>query len=385
MDKKNILIIENESDHFIAIKKSFEPRIGRNANIFPLYLIGSETNLNNNNYLIGKITEGQYKEVFDFHKDIHLYIIDVFLVNDRDKQGLEFARYILNNRFDDFKIIIISNTGVSDELLTNHNEKITFFSKFDRGIKNWPIDLAKAVRNILKIDNLQDEKTDSQPLPQNIEPPQTNPVEETIGYKLHLAWEYIRDNTNRLIDKLIYLAFYVLLIFTTASSMWNIIMTIKGSFTKFHEDANLTELKANNTIQLDSISNSISHVIPNAAPLKDDTLILKSAEHIFLYLLPVFIIFGFFNYYKTNTRITLLDGKKQDNDNENSTKAVNLTKVLFISSIVSYVIIKIIEIVFFKQASSYSNPDDYLTTLISSGVLLLLLMIYFIFLDRKKH
>lgn len=366
METKNILIVENNTDHLTAIKRSLESKLPKHIAVFPVSLTDSENNPNNNNYLIGKITEGQYKEVFDFHKNIHLYVVDVYLVNDTDKLGLEFARYIMKNRFDDFKIVIISNNVIQDDLVTMKNDKVIFFSKFDRGIKNFPIDLAKVVINIFKIDLQLDEKQDPSQSNTTNTPTvnqKSRDAKDPISYHLHVIWEYIRDNANRLIDKLIHVAFYVLLFFTIASSMWNILLTIKGSFSKFHEDA-----KSN-----------------NIASIKDDTSILKSAEHIFLYLLPVFIIFGFFNYYKTNTRITLLGGKNQDNDNENSAKAVNLTKVLFISSIVSYVIIKVIEIVFFKQANSYNKPEDYLIILISSGLLLFLLMTYFIFLYREKH
>lgn len=76
--------------------------------------------------------------------------------------------------------------------------------------------------------------------------------------------------------------------------------------------------------------------------------------------------------------MSLLEGILDKNDEENSTKTMDLTKILFISSIISYVIIKVIENIFFENET---NPIK----LISYGGLLLMLMTYFIFLDRKKY
>ncbi|MET0394751.1 MAG: hypothetical protein ABW019_16515, partial [Chitinophagaceae bacterium] len=108
-----------------------------------------------------------------------------------------------------------------------------------------------------------------------------------------------------------------------------------------------------------------------------ETIILKKAEHIFLYLLPIFIVFGFFNYYKTNTRVYFIEGNLDSVRHEDSTKGMNMTKVLFIASLVSYVLIKTIEEIF-------SNPVNWIK-LVAAGTLLAMLMKYYLLLDKRNH
>ncbi|WP_430409288.1 hypothetical protein [Kordia sp.] len=111
--------------------------------------------------------------------------------------------------------------------------------------------------------------------------------------------------------------------------------------------------------------------------------ILEIAEHIFLYLIPIFILIGFYNYYKFDLRHKLIDkGIPRGVDKKAITDSIHLTKSLFLSSIISYVIIKSIEKIFFYTKDS--KPD--LKSLISYGVFLVILMIYAVYIQKShKH
>lgn len=113
----------------------------------------------------------------------------------------------------------------------------------------------------------------------------------------------------------------------------------------------------------------------------NETAILKVSEHIFLSLLPIFIVFGFYNYYQNNTQNKLIGKSFPRNNDESSTRTMNLTKTLFLSSIISYVMIKTIEVIFLTSMEDPYNLSKVLLALL----LLAILMVYFILFDRKPH
>lgn len=104
---------------------------------------------------------------------------------------------------------------------------------------------------------------------------------------------------------------------------------------------------------------------------------MKTAEHIYLYLLPIFIIFGFYNYYKGYIRRSLLSQEIGDLHEGSSTKAMKLTKVLFVSSVISFVLIKIIPEIFLSAPTSFR--------LISAGIFIVVLIVYFLILEKDSH
>ncbi|HEV7642924.1 MAG TPA: hypothetical protein VGO50_03200 [Pyrinomonadaceae bacterium] len=151
------------------------------------------------------------------------------------------------------------------------------------------------------------------------------------------------ENTNRnLIDPLILTLFTILLLSTTLLAGYNILSEI---FIAFKEHT--------------------------------DSAVLQLVEHIFLNLLPIFVVSGFFNYYMRSARNLILNANQGYIDDEQSAKPMNFSKILFVSSIISYVVIKIID-----TLSTTSTQAIDLTVLISYGALLLMLMLYFFFLHR---
>lgn len=188
-------------------------------------------------------------------------------------------------------------------------------------------------------------------------------------------------------DRIILSVFYSLLILTTLFALTNFFIT----FAKFGpiEWKNKSEKVTNapithNDQKENSNSNGTDHKQNQSSSennkdnssYSDDMAILKISEYIFLSLLPILIVFGFFYFYKNYARNVLLDLPIDPEHRLNATKTLSLIKILFLSSIISYVMIKIIEIILIEK-------DFRLDKTIASGVLLLVLMSYFFLLNHE--
>jgi len=195
----------------------------------------------------------------------------------------------------------------------------------------------------------------------------------------HEQWRNTHENINFYIDKAILASLYFLLLLTTSYALINVSITLfkagqKSVSVLFQQK--IPPQNANVPLQNTDPTSSINSESIKAD--KTETLVLETVEHIFLYLLPLFIILGFFHYYKNNARYSLVDKSTGTVEEESSTKSMNITKVLFVSSIISYVIIKIIEKVLIEGVI---NPIQ----LTSYGILLLLLITFYLFLIWKNH
>lgn len=103
-------------------------------------------------------------------------------------------------------------------------------------------------------------------------------------------------------------------------------------------------------------------------PQKDDfPFILEFSEHLFLYFLPIFILFGLLNYYDLEWKRLI---NKTDKPNPSAKNYLNLSKKLFFSSLLSYISIKIIEKLFFD----YSEIDHF--QMFNIGIYYIALMIF---------
>lgn len=335
----NILIVEDTALHFEIIADAITADLGHLVKLYPKNILDKERNFNDLNFLIESLQAEKFQEVIDFYKDIDMFIIDATLTPKSDTLGIKFLKFIQKKYSQNFKAIVISNTEELGQLVDTR--QFPFISKIKHGIHdNFSIVLSNTVKHQFQIG--RPDTADDTPLLQHFKK-----YIKVYGWKFafHSLWILVTKNIQRhIIDKLVLLLFYLLMIVTIIYGGYNVLHSIYEAFQN----------------------------------LKDDTMILKVAEHIFLNLLPMFIVFGFFHYYKTNIRVFLLEGNTYSVDDEFSTKTMNLTKILFISSIISYVLIKIIEEVFIHGTND-------IVRLISFGALLLILMGYFIFLDKKKH
>lgn len=94
----------------------------------------------------------------------------------------------------------------------------------------------------------------------------------------------------------------------------------------------------------------------NNFPVKDRNdsfpFILEFSEKLFLYFLPIFILFGLLNFYE-------LEWKRQINQsnkpNPLAEKNLSLSKKLFFSSVLSYLSLKIIDLLIFNFEKVINN------------------------------
>ncbi len=115
-------------------------------------------------------------------------------------------------------------------------------------------------------------------------------------------------------------------------------------------------------------------------PIADKNIpfILIFSEHLFLNFLPIFVLFGFLKYYQHDLKRFLTDSKNEPD--KKAEEQLHLSKKLFFSSVLSYIVIKIIEKLFFN----YYQVQDF-TQLLSVGVFFLILIIFVLIQHFQKH
>jgi len=374
----NILIIEDDSNQLETIKKTINTHLGHLVELHPKYIEDVEGNLNDFNRLIETLQQRKFKEVAEYYYWIDLFIIDVTLTGRNDTLGIEFYEFLQKQNSKIPNAIIISYTTESKRFIRSKNTP--FVAKLDQGSENYSNRLVELIKDKYKLGGIGNE----------VENPSIFELfkDRIHHYGLHYAvlnlMTYVIKNFERyILDPIILFFFYILLTATIFFGGYNIFNDI--THLNSNDSTNSSKTMENKvkdvSKNVEDTDNSLpeDNVTPSKVIENNDTMLLKTAEHIFLNLLPIFIVFGFFNYYKTNIRISLLEGNIYAVSDEISTKTINLSKILFISSIISYVLIKIIEMLFFTRDAADINR------LIAAGVFLLLLMSYFIFLDKKKH
>jgi hypothetical protein len=105
--------------------------------------------------------------------------------------------------------------------------------------------------------------------------------------------------------------------------------------------------------------------------------ILQIVEYVLFYLLPLLFLIGLFGFYKNSLQNYFVPKEYHTDPNE-SIRTFNISKKIFLSSVLSYVIIKVIEEVFFIKNNEIEN-------LISYGVLLFLLMTFILIYHKFNH
>jgi hypothetical protein len=334
--RKRILIVEDTEHHLKLICREIHARLGSSVVVLPPNIRDTTLDLDDFNVLIETLQKRDFERVSKHYQEIDLFIIDATLAGGRDRIGIDFYRYLKQKLgAEKTKAIIISNTDDTKRFVDGH---APFISKLAYGIdENFPKVLVDTVVEILKLDSLSTSGAGTAVY--------SHDQAKKHGWLFSLNTFYLslfRRIERYVIDPLVLLTFHLLLITTVGVGGYNIIYEVV------------------------------------LADYGDDHDLLRKAEHIFLNMLPVFIVFGFFNYYKSNIRVALLDGNMHNVSDEMSTKAMNLSKHLFISSIISYVLIKIIEQI-------AAPVDDFsIIRLVSFGIFLLITIAFFVFLEHKK-
>ncbi|MBK7568308.1 MAG: hypothetical protein IPI31_10850 [Bacteroidetes bacterium] len=363
----NILIAEDNQLHYNAIVRILMNKIPKHVQIYPE--IKPIDNKFNYNEMVELLQIKKFAEVTNSYDNIDLFIIDASLKDDRDEIGLEYFKYLKSLPAEKGKhFIIVSGT---DEYMDKADEfHVPFISKMRHGVdESFGVEILAKIKEIFQLDLESTANND------NIFDSFKSYVDNYgIKYALHKSWLYITTKIERrIVDKVILLFFYTTLTFATIFATYNILLDIFhiSFYTKLNETKDTNEIigiaPVQKTLILERTENST---------LKD-TMILEYVEHIFLNILPIFIIFSFYTYYKTNGRIILLDGNSKLIDHDSSTRAMNVSKILFVSSIFAYVTIKTIEKVVTNQISTLSQMFPY-------AIILIILVVYYHIL-KKNH
>ncbi|MFN0188265.1 MAG: hypothetical protein ACKVQV_06145 [Bacteroidia bacterium] len=394
--KSNVLIIEDKQSHFEII----ESVLSQKFNYFPstnkdIKTIQDNSFLNDYAFVKSKfltlIASNQEKDnealkneyfknrnkVFDsiikqFKYDsikYTFYIVDIELKQKQnDNLGFDFIKYLEENSLNaESKTIILSNASLPPGIVDDEtfNERYKFISK---GEDNWKMELSEYIFSLESSSYSNDEnKSDSNPFPKFSETSRSNKI------RFYL-------------DKYFQIFFLVLIISCVFLAVKNMIWNDFNLSSLFENNANnVTQNDINHddnyiTNKSDSITQYYKNNIYSIESKKDkDLVLLKFAEHIFLYLIPLFIVFGFYSYYYFEFRRILLKLPLSPADSINSKATISITKTLFLSSILSYSIIKIIEKIFIEDNLKILNIAAY-------GVFLMILMIYLLLThNSNKH
>ncbi len=121
---------------------------------------------------------------------------------------------------------------------------------------------------------------------------------------------------------------------------------------------------------------------------------IVAAENAFICFLPPLIIFGFYVFYVHSLRQYVLKKTISTLDFEASGKLLTLTKKLFISSLISYLFTKIVELIESdfakileaKKLFSFNNKDglDLMYKIGLISIVIVILIVFYIFLSNHK-
>jgi len=373
MNKLKILVLEdNESD-----VKIIQNKLKNKCEILPKQFVENDREYANGNYLLEKVKtiEGR-KDILKELQDIDVFIIDITLGgNDNtsnDSNGLEFFKLLKGYSYREgkFDCIFITRHAKASEYrkeldILNQDNKYKVFSKETKTKGDYSDEIASYLNKKYGIK-----------IPHNKEHVDQQEKDKKLKAKL---------------DRLISGGLYLLMVFALLSAFINISIDITKPLVKpiinYHQHK---ILERNRNAIYDSISHTPLFSKIEKSSGKDTTISesensnnnqeeikkLEVVENIFIYLLPLFIIFGFYNYYKYTTSIIITDGNYNDIDNNDALKYLNASKIILVSSLLSFAIIKVLEKVFI------SDVQD-IVSLISYGVFLIILITFLLLLHSS--
>ncbi|WP_343704499.1 hypothetical protein [Chitinophaga sp.] len=356
---RKVLVIDDNEMHYKRIKDRFSNKAANVLQVYPEHGGGKKEECSYFGHINTLVQRRDFKTILDYYHFIDLFIIDSILIESEKDTGytlgFELGDYIKRNFPRDVKIIYISN--IVDCPKKDLDPTREFFLSKSAHRMYFEEDLLVKALEMLNIDPGEVTDHDNTPQPTDTMDPfflrkykfRDLARKFGISYAINAKLEQWGPKVTQAIDfMLLYFVFNLLLLSTIIYSTWHIIDAFWLSST------------------------------PNG-----DTAILRKAEKLFLYLLPIFIVQGFIIYYRTYVRVHYIEGEAAKLNEARSTGVMNLTKVLFIASVVSYMLIKVIEVIFPDLSEVPLSRDERLLRLIATGVFLLMLMVYFLFLNRK--
>lgn len=125
--------------------------------------------------------------------------------------------------------------------------------------------------------------------------------------------------------------------------------------------------------------------------IKEEFNPFKLAEYTFIIFIPFLVTSGFYVFYIRSISPYIRNMRPSTDDVEKSSSILNLTKTLFVTSLVSYIILKIIDLLFNPKADTLilnmivdSDNRWYILVIISLTIVSLLLFYYMIKRKEKK-
>lgn len=404
--KYNVLILEDKQAHFQQIEN-----ILKEVNYFPT-TDEKDKKINGNSFLSDfAFVENEYKKLTssnktktgdeainkanrdEFFSKLHNqfsesnkvyshYIVDYELnLRSEDKLGLDFMAFLEDKSLNSDSItIILSGDSLPSYIVTDEIFESRY--KFIQKTGNWQKELSKFL-NLDIQNNLNNEEVKSNSFK----------TSRTVRFRYNLDRGF----------HIFFLFIIFCCIFLVIKNVMVHDLNIDSNLFKYEKKQNKISKNINlQSVNSDTITDTqekkslkgnfesnFEKNEQNNYELKDlekisgqekedkDLKLLKFAEHIFLYLIPLFIVFGFFSYYYFEFRRVLLKLALSPSDSLNAQNTIAVTKTLFISSILSYSIIKTIEKIYLSEDFDYQKILAY-------GGFLVLLMGYLL-LSHKSH
>lgn len=312
---KRIFIVEDEEDQLESLIKEL-------TNGYQVIITPDDLGCNKNQdgwlYIVDNIKQNNFT-AFTLN-DYDLYVVDIYF--DSQPLGLNFIKYLVENKkIEPTKIIAISNSRDKKKEVRTIDPTIHYIFKFDTLNV---MDRAQKIGEIGRLP-LRNDKGGN---------------ENGIIKNFHISKGKL-DGFNKWLNQLVLLIFSLLIAATTLSAFVHILLEVYKSFLS-------------------------------------DSGVLKLAESIFLNVIPVFIVLGFYSFYQIEPQAYLI-GRYEKGVSENPTRLLNVTKILFMSSIVSFTVVMILE------KLGEHEPGGSYVELISLGILLIILMIFYLILDKNHH
>ena len=391
---KKILIIENDISDFSSIKEIISSKV-KTTKIFPL---NNNESSNANDYSNFKIlvrelrkNNADYEKIMKYYigeNKIDLYIVDISLSSSDDNLGIEFLKYLYENSYLNNNYIILSgHTFIEAEM--NYLKNLPFKINNDNEYVQKSTNDRKLITLIKEKLHLSDELINTESDEMSGTDAEGNNKKNNILIKI---WKKLTINgygsfIRRIVHQLITIFFFLLFMIALRyafNGIWegatykksdNISHTINNSHNKSLNVSRDMSSDTNNKTKIDKQEDTINDKEKikkektNNEKNDDETIKLKFIEKIFLYLIPLFVLFGFYEYYRLSTGALLNEENSGEYNPENALKSLSNTKGILLATFLSFGLIKAIEIIFIQKVKE-------LETLIGIGVYLIIIMSY---------
>ncbi|HRH48286.1 MAG TPA: hypothetical protein PLP23_06030 [Panacibacter sp.] len=337
--RKKVLIIEDQGEIFSRIMKAYEQNQSQ-FEVFPKLKNGIDSTYNNWGHLMDTIRKREFDKILtsEFYKDVDLFVVDLTLLHVKsvDRIGVEFLNHLYdsNYRMGEFKFIICTRYIKEHigNLKLEFNQDKQYVYKPTSGKSRFPEEVVEKSVELLKLHSI---KTES-------------PKKKLKFWETEFWEELPKGIEKNFIHRILLAIFYCLILATAIYALvgicWETIHKVHDIFT--------TEIKA--------------------------TEFLKYVEDMFLFTLPLFIVFSFVSYYKSTIAIKLTGGDTRDIDHDGAMKSLNNSKFILLSSLLSFTIIKIVD-------NLFEDVEISIDRLVSYGALLIILMVYILLQHRNAH